>query len=57
MELDEAIKNLEITMHALDKAASDQKIYNTEFGYMLEQMSYEMQRSASNLKEMRYMYC
>lgn len=57
MELDEAIKNLEITMQALDKAANDEKIYNTDFGYMLEQMSFEMQRSASNLREMRHMYC
>lgn len=57
MELDEAIKNLEITMKALDRAASDEKIYNTDFGYMLEQMSWEMQRSASNLREMKYMYC
>lgn len=57
MEIDEAIKNLEITMQALDKAASDEKNYNTDFGYLLEQMSYEMKRNASNLREMRYMYC
>jgi len=57
MEIDEAIKNLEITMQALDKAVNDEKIYNTEFGYLLEQMSFEMQRNATNLKEMRYMYC
>lgn len=56
MDVNEAITNLEKTIAVLDKVSNDEKNYNTDFGYMLQQMAFEMQRSMSNLKEINYLY-
>lgn len=51
MNPDEAIKNLETLAVALEKAANCPKNYNTEFAQYLENMSWEMQKNANELKE------
>ena len=55
-ELQSAIINLKATQEALDKVCNNSKYYNTELGYLLEQMSYEMLKSTNELEEIRYMY-
>jgi len=56
-EISTAIANLSKTMEALDKACNDEKNFNTELGYILENMSYEALKFSNELKELRYMYC
>jgi hypothetical protein len=55
-EITTAIKNLSVTVDALDKASNDEKIYNTELGYFLQQISWEMQKSANQLRDLQYYY-
>lgn len=52
MNPDEAIKNLETLAVALEKAANCPKNYNTEFAQYLENMSWEMQKNANELRQM-----
>ena len=56
-EITKAITTLTWTMEALEKASNEEATFNTELGYQLQQMSWEMQRSAAQLKELRYTYC
>jgi hypothetical protein len=56
-EISTAIVNLNATMEALDKACNDEKFFNTELSFILEQMSYEALKFRNELKEIRYMYC
>lgn len=56
-EINQAIINLNNTMEALDKACNNDKYFNTELGYLLEQMSYEALRFKNELNEIKYMYC
>ncbi len=46
-----AIKNLEITSKVLEKAANNPKIYNTDYAYYLEQISYATYCQANKLKQ------
>ncbi len=55
-ELKAAIVNLKATQEALDKVCNNQKYYNTDLGYLLEQMSYETLKFTNELEEIRYMY-
>jgi hypothetical protein len=57
MEMREAIINLEKTIEVIDRVSNEDKHFNTEYGFMLQQLSYEMYRSAQQLKEMDYIYC
>lgn len=56
MNSEEAINNLEKIAEALEKAANCPKNYNTEFAQYLENMSWEMQRSANALKEISHLF-
>ncbi len=56
MNAKEAIKNLETMSDALSKASSNPKFYNTDYGYYLEQMSYQLYRDAAELKEIEHKY-
>lgn len=47
----ESISNLELMSTQLDKAAQTQ---NDTFAHYLEQMSFEMQKHAQNLREIKY---
>jgi len=57
MEMREAITNLEKTIEVIDRVSNEDKHFNTEYGFMLQQLSFEMYRSAQQLKEMDYLYC
>ncbi|MEK6883823.1 MAG: hypothetical protein AABY22_29610 [Nanoarchaeota archaeon] len=51
-----AIKNLELTGKALEKAANNPKIYNTDYAYYLEQISYATYCQANELKQLEIYY-
>lgn len=51
-----AISNLEVISAALESAANNPKNYNTEFAAYLDNMSYEMRKQASSLKESEYLF-
>jgi hypothetical protein len=56
MNSEEAIKNLETLAVALEKAANCPKNYNTEFAQYLENMSWEMQKNANQLREISHLF-
>lgn len=51
MTVKEAIKNLELMSETLGTEANKPKHYNTDWAYYLEQMSWQMQRNANDLRE------
>lgn len=55
--VDAAIKNLELMSQELEKSANDPKNYNSDFSMYLEQMSWEMFRTANELKARREYFC
>ncbi len=56
MNTKEAIKNLELISCAFDKTANKPEIYNTEFAYYLEQMSWSLHKQANELRELEYLF-
>jgi hypothetical protein len=52
----EAIANMASTSAALEKFCNDPKNYNSFGSQMLEHMSWELSKQASQLKEIDYMY-
>lgn len=55
MNTKEAITNLEQVSLALEKAANKPENYNTDWAYYLEQMSWQMQKQASELRTIEYL--
>ena len=51
-----AINNLELLSSVLEKCANTQALYNSDFGYYLEQMSWEMHRMASETKKRKILF-
>lgn len=51
-----AIRNLEILSDALKKCADNPSVYNSDFGYYLEQMSGEMCRTAREMKKRKQFF-
>ena len=56
MNTTKAIENLQLLSQELERAANSPKVYNTEFAYYLELMSFEMHKQANELKEMAYLF-
>lgn len=54
--IQEAIANMASTSEALDKYCNDPKNYNSYGSELLEQMSYELHKQATQLKEFQYNY-
>lgn len=54
--IQEAIANIASTSEALDKYCNDPKNYNSYGSELLEQMSYELHKQATQLKEFQYNY-
>jgi len=50
-----AIKNMEVLSEVLHKKAAEDKYYNTDYGYYLEQMSHSLYKDSSELRELEYM--
>lgn len=48
--LEEAINNLELLSQELERCSFKKSIYNSDFGYYLEQMSWEMHRMANETR-------
>jgi len=55
MNTKEAINNLEIISQVLEREANKPKNYNTDWGYYLEQMSWQMYKQANELRDLEYM--
>lgn len=53
-KLEEAINNLENTSVILEQCANNPRNYNTDFAHYLELMSFEMRKSANEIREHRY---
>jgi len=51
-----AIANIASTSEALEKYCNDPKNYNTSKAIFLEEVSWDLQKRASELKEFLYMY-
>lgn len=45
-----AIENLKKSSEAIDKVSQSDKVYNTEYGLALQNMSWEMYRMAQELE-------
>ena len=54
--ISQSVSNLELLSRELEKAANNPKNYNTEFGYYLEQFSFDLHRNAQELKNRNYIY-
>jgi hypothetical protein len=54
-QITDAIWSLRLMSEALETAACDEKNYNTNYGYYLEQLSHEMYKMSNELKEISYM--
>lgn len=54
--IQEAIANIASTSEALDKYCNDPKNYNSYGSELLQQMSYELHKQATQLKEFQYNY-
>jgi hypothetical protein len=54
--ISDAIANMAATSEALDKFCNDPKNFSTYGSQLLEQMSWELHKQASELKEFEYMY-
>lgn len=56
MNAKEAINNLQLMSDALEKASNRPDLYNTDLGYYLEQMSYQMHKDACELRNLTLTY-
>ena len=54
--IEEAIANITSTSEVLEKYSNDPKNYNTYKAELLERMSWELHKHASELKELQYFY-
>lgn len=54
--ISDAIANMAATSQALDKFCNDPKNCNSYGAQLLEQMSWELHKQASELKEFQYTY-
>lgn len=54
--VEEAINNLELLSQELEKCSIKKEIYNSDFGYYLEQMSWEMHRMANETRERKSLW-
>lgn len=54
--IDEAIANIASTSEALEKFCNDPKNYNSYGSQLIEQLSWELHRQASELREFQYRY-
>lgn len=54
--IDEAIANIASASCVLEKYCNEQHIYNRQGSELLEQLSWELQRHANELKEFQYLY-
>ncbi len=54
--LEEAIANMSLTSKALEKVCNDPKHYNSYFAQVLERMSWELHKQASDLREFQSSY-
>jgi hypothetical protein len=54
--IDEAIANIVSTSEALEKFCNDPKNYNSSGAQLLEQLSWELNKKANELKEYQYIY-
>ncbi len=56
MNTKDAINNLELMSAALSKSANKPENYNTDWAFYLEQMSFQMNKQASELRDIEYKY-
>lgn len=56
MNAKQAITNLQTMSQALERIANKPEIYNSDYGYYLEQFSFEMRRQAAQLREVEYLF-
>jgi hypothetical protein len=56
MNTKEAISNLELMSKALEVASNSPQNYNSDWGFYLEQMSWQMHKQAKELKELSYLF-
>ena len=56
MNANETITNLETMSQVMSKVSNKPKFYNTTYGYYLEQMSQDLYRCASELREIEYLF-
>jgi hypothetical protein len=54
--LTETISNMELISIALEKVANKQENYNKPYAEYLEHISYDIRKSANELKEIAFVY-
>jgi hypothetical protein len=54
--LELAIQNLKLLSKVLEVKANEDKFYNTEFGYLLENLSFELNKHSVDLREIDYLF-
>lgn len=52
----EAIQSLTSMSEALERISCEPKYYNSDYGMYLEQMSWQMHKQATDLKELSYLF-
>lgn len=50
------IQNMKLLSQVLEKKSIEDKFYNTDYGYYLEQMSFELHKHSAELQEIEYRY-
>ncbi len=48
-ELEAGIKNIALQAEKFEKQANDDKFYNTDYGRLMERMSYELRQMSSDM--------
>lgn len=56
MNANEMISNLERYSEIVEKTSQKPSIYNTDYGYYLEQWSHEMHKMANELRDFQYQF-
>lgn len=54
--IEEAIANIAYTSQSLEKFCNDPKNFNSFGSHLLEQMSWELEKQANDLRELQYRY-
>lgn len=54
--IDMTIDNLEKLSEVLDRKSGEPHTYNTDWGYYLGQMAFDLYKDAQMLKERKYMF-
>ncbi len=47
---------MKLLSQVLEKKSIEDKFYNTDYGYYLEQMSFELHKHSAELQEIEYRY-